>query len=93
MKFKQRFIFEGGDEDRQTATLAAVAKTSGGSAFSTNQETTLLDGTVDVVLHSLNNLPTSMPEGHGPIADGHVREATHVPAVHPAGHGPAARAH
>ncbi|MGI5526789.1 hydroxymethylbilane synthase [Streptomyces syringium] len=39
------------------------AKTSGGSAFSTNQETALLDGAVDVVVHSLKDLPTSMPAG------------------------------
>ncbi|MET9414667.1 hypothetical protein ABZY03_10865 [Streptomyces klenkii] len=63
MTFKQRIILEGGDEDRQTATLAAVAKTSGGSAFSTNQETVLLEGVVDVIVHSLKDLPTSMPEG------------------------------
>ncbi|CAM5308787.1 hydroxymethylbilane synthase [Streptomyces abikoensis] len=63
VRFTQRIILEGGDEDRTTATLAAVAKTSGGSAFSTNQESALLEGAVDVIVHSLKDLPTSMPEG------------------------------
>ncbi|MHA7956320.1 hydroxymethylbilane synthase [Streptomyces sp. L500] len=61
--FKQRVILEGGDEDRETATLAAVAKTTGGSAFSTNQEAALLAGAVDVIVHSLKDLPTSQAPG------------------------------
>ncbi|MFF7024877.1 hypothetical protein ACFY97_28195 [Streptomyces klenkii] len=63
VKFTQRIILEGGHEDRQTTTLAAVAKAGGGSAFPTNQESALLEGAVDVIVHSLKDLPTSMPEG------------------------------
>ncbi|MEV4741572.1 hydroxymethylbilane synthase [Streptomyces sp. NPDC049555] len=63
VKFKQRVILEGGDEDRETPTLAEVAKTTGGSAFSTNQEHALLEGEVDIIVHSLKDLPTSMPDG------------------------------
>ncbi|OON75631.1 hydroxymethylbilane synthase [Streptomyces tsukubensis] len=73
--FRQRVILEGGDRDRRTSTLAAVAKTSGGSAFSTNQEAALAAGEVDVIVHSLKDLPTAMAPGltllpcPGPRAD------------------------
>ncbi|MGG7574192.1 hydroxymethylbilane synthase [Streptomyces sirii] len=61
--FKREIILEGGDEDRVTPTLAEVAKTAGGSAFSTNQEAALMTGRVDVIVHSLKDLPTSVHEG------------------------------
>ncbi|MFD9569765.1 hydroxymethylbilane synthase [Streptomyces sp. NPDC059982] len=61
--FKREIILEGGDQDRVTPTLAEVAKTSGGSAFSTNQEAALVTGRVDVIVHSLKDLPTSVHEG------------------------------
>lgn len=61
--FKREIILEGGDQDRVTPTLAEVAKTAGGSAFSTNQEATLVTGKVDVIVHSLKDLPTSVHEG------------------------------
>ncbi|MEV0437823.1 hydroxymethylbilane synthase [Streptomyces spectabilis] len=61
--FKRQIILEGGDRDRVTPTLAEVAKTAGGSAFSTNQEAALVTGEVDVVVHSLKDLPTSVHEG------------------------------
>ncbi|MFI5763929.1 hydroxymethylbilane synthase [Streptomyces sp. NPDC051563] len=61
--FKREIILEGGDQDRVTPTLAEVAKTSGGSAFSTNQEAALVTGQVDVIVHSLKDLPTSVHEG------------------------------
>ncbi|MGW3275474.1 hydroxymethylbilane synthase [Streptomyces kronopolitis] len=61
--FKRQIILEGGDQDRMTPTLADVAKTAGGSAFSTNQEAALVTGQVDVIVHSLKDLPTSVHEG------------------------------
>ncbi|WP_433854779.1 hypothetical protein [Streptomyces kronopolitis] len=63
MAFKRQIILEGGDQDRVTPTLADVAKTAGGSAFSTNQEAALVTGQVDVIVHSLKDLPTSVYEG------------------------------
>ncbi|MET3987942.1 hydroxymethylbilane synthase [Streptomyces sp. PvR034] len=61
--FKRETILEGGDQDRVTPTLAEVARTAGGSAFSTNQEAALVSGRVDVIVHSLKDLPTSVREG------------------------------
>ncbi|MEV4877934.1 hydroxymethylbilane synthase [Streptomyces cyaneofuscatus] len=61
--FKRDVILEGGDQDRVTPTLAEVAKTAGGSAFSTNQEAALVAGRVDVIVHSLKDLPTTVTEG------------------------------
>ncbi|MFE1413296.1 hydroxymethylbilane synthase [Streptomyces sp. NPDC085524] len=61
--FKREVILEGGDQDRVTPTLAEVARTAGGSAFSTNQEAALVAGQVDVIVHSLKDLPTSVREG------------------------------
>lgn len=63
VRFKREVILEGGDQDRTTPTLAEVAKASGGSAFSTNQEEALVSGRVDVVVHSLKDLPTTVSEG------------------------------
>lgn len=61
--FKREVILEGGDQDRVTPTLAEVAKTAGGSAFSTNQEAALVTGKADVIVHSLKDLPTAVTEG------------------------------
>ncbi|WP_374230091.1 hypothetical protein [Streptomyces sp. OfavH-34-F] len=61
--FKREVILEGGDQDRVTPTLAEVAKTAGGSAFSTNQEAALVTGKIDVIVHSLKDLPTAVTEG------------------------------
>ncbi|WP_274561553.1 hydroxymethylbilane synthase [Streptomyces spiramyceticus] len=63
VRFKREIILEGGDQDRVTPTLAEVAKTAGGSAFSTNQEEALVAGRVDVIVHSLKDLPTTVHEG------------------------------
>ncbi|MFF4701135.1 hydroxymethylbilane synthase [Streptomyces chattanoogensis] len=63
VRFKREIILEGGDQDRVTPTLAEVAKTAGGSAFSTNQEAALVTGRVDVIVHSLKDLPTTVTEG------------------------------
>ncbi|MER5864562.1 hydroxymethylbilane synthase [Kitasatospora sp. NPDC002040] len=62
VKFVHRPLLESGDKDR-TSRLAAVSATSGGSAFSTNQETALLAGEVDLIVHSLKDLPTANPDG------------------------------
>ncbi|MFF7635620.1 hydroxymethylbilane synthase [Kitasatospora sp. NPDC008050] len=62
VEFRHQVILEGGDRDRKTA-LAAVSASSGGSAFSTEQEAALVRGEVDVVVHSLKDLPTSNPPG------------------------------
>ncbi|MFI0982543.1 hydroxymethylbilane synthase [Streptomyces sp. NPDC021093] len=63
VRFRREVILEGGDQDRVTPTLAEVAKTSGGSAFSTQQEEALVSGRVDVIVHSLKDLPTTVAEG------------------------------
>ncbi|MGW2579924.1 hydroxymethylbilane synthase [Streptomyces virginiae] len=63
IRFKREIILEGGDQDRITPTLAEVAKTAGGSAFSTNQEKALVTGRVDLIVHSLKDLPTTVHEG------------------------------
>ncbi|MEU3772000.1 hydroxymethylbilane synthase [Streptomyces sp. NPDC032472] len=62
VRFKREVILEGGDQDRITPTLAEVARTAGGSAFSTNQERALVTGQVDVIVHSLKDLPTTVHE-------------------------------
>lgn len=60
--FTHRVILEGGDRDRKSA-VASVSAASGGSAFSTEQESALVRGEVDVVVHSLKDLPTDNPRG------------------------------
>ncbi|MGW4896895.1 hydroxymethylbilane synthase [Kitasatospora sp. NPDC004240] len=60
--FNHRIILEGGDRDRRSL-LSDVSAVSGGSAFSTEQEAALVRGEVDVVVHSLKDLPTANPDG------------------------------
>ncbi|MFB7666478.1 hydroxymethylbilane synthase [Kitasatospora sp. NPDC056138] len=60
--FRHQVILEGGDQDRKTA-LSQVSARAGGSAFSTNQEAALVAGEVDVIVHSLKDLPTANPRG------------------------------
>lgn len=60
--FTHRVILEGGDKDRKSR-LSAVSAISGGSAFSSEQEAALSRGDVDVVIHSLKDLPTANPPG------------------------------
>jgi hydroxymethylbilane synthase len=60
--FTHRVIVEGGDKDRRSL-LSDVSAASGGSAFSTEQEAALIRGDVDVVIHSLKDVPTANPEG------------------------------
>lgn len=61
--FKRLLITEGGDRDRTTSTLAEVARSSGGSAFSSDQEHALVTGAADVIVHSLKDLPTRVADG------------------------------
>jgi hydroxymethylbilane synthase len=60
--FTHRVILEGGDKDRKSRTFE-VSAVSGGSAFSNEQEAALTRGDVDVVIHSLKDLPTTNPPG------------------------------
>jgi hydroxymethylbilane synthase len=60
--FTHRVILEGGDRDRKSLA-SNVSAVSGGSAFSSQQEAALSRGDVDVVVHSLKDLPTSNPSG------------------------------
>nr|WP_237539806.1 hypothetical protein [Streptomyces sp. SID4917] len=60
--FTHRVILEGGDKDRKSL-LSRVSAVSGGSAFSTEQEAALVRGEVDVIVHSLKDLPTANPRG------------------------------
>lgn len=60
--FTHRVVLEGGDRDRRSQ-LPDVSAVSGGSAFSSEQEAALACGDVDVVVHSLKDLPTASPEG------------------------------
>ncbi|MBM9508079.1 hydroxymethylbilane synthase [Actinacidiphila acididurans] len=60
--FTHRVILEGGDKDRRSL-VSDVSAVSGGSAFSSEQEAALARGDVDVVVHSLKDLPTSNPPG------------------------------
>jgi hydroxymethylbilane synthase len=60
--FTHRVILEGGDKDRRSL-LPTVSAASGGSAWGTEQEAPLIRGDVDVVAHSLKDLPTSNPAG------------------------------
>ncbi|MDY0815736.1 hypothetical protein [Kitasatospora purpeofusca] len=55
-------ITEAGDQDRRSA-LRGVSERGGGSAFSANQVNALVSGEVDVIVHSLKDLPTANPPG------------------------------
>ncbi|MGW6388942.1 hydroxymethylbilane synthase [Streptomyces sp. NPDC055103] len=63
VEFVEQVILEEGDRDRRTSTIAEVARATGTSAFSSRQEAALAAGEVDVVVHSLKDLPTAMPDG------------------------------
>ncbi|WP_327378907.1 hydroxymethylbilane synthase (plasmid) [Streptomyces sp. NBC_01216] len=62
VEFKRRVITEAGDRDR-VSLLADVAGRSAGGAFSSRLEAALAAGEIDVAVHSLKDLPTSMPDG------------------------------
>ncbi len=60
--FRHRVITEAGDQDRKAA-FREVSERGGGSAFSVNQMNALMSGEVDVIVHSLKDLPTADPPG------------------------------
>jgi hydroxymethylbilane synthase len=62
VKFKNRGVTTDGDRDRKTP-LSEVGGVSGGGAFSNQLEQELLDGRIDIAVHSLKDLPTTMPDG------------------------------
>ncbi|MFB7945846.1 hydroxymethylbilane synthase [Kitasatospora phosalacinea] len=59
---RHRAILEDGDLDRKS-DLREVSERGGGSAFAGRQAAALLAGEVDVVVHSLKDLPTADPDG------------------------------
>lgn len=61
-EFVQRVITEDGDRDR-VSPLQRVSERSGGSAFSSAQEAALARGDVDLIVHSLKDVPTSPTPG------------------------------
>lgn len=61
-EFVQRVITEDGDRDR-VSPLQRVSERSGGSAFSSAQEAALARGDVDLIVHSLKDVPTSPAPG------------------------------
>ncbi|MGH3888226.1 MAG: hydroxymethylbilane synthase, partial [Pseudonocardiaceae bacterium] len=60
VKFKNRVVMTDGDWNRKS-TLSEVSGGSG--AFSNQLEQELLEGRIDVAVHSLKDLPTAMPGG------------------------------
>ncbi|MFJ4679670.1 MULTISPECIES: hydroxymethylbilane synthase [unclassified Kitasatospora] len=60
--FRHRVILEDGDLDRRS-DLREVSERGGGAAFAGRQAAALLGGEVDVVVHSLKDLPTADPDG------------------------------
>ncbi|MFE5859655.1 hydroxymethylbilane synthase [Streptomyces virginiae] len=60
VEFKRRVITEAGD---RVSLPAEVAGRSAGSAFSSCLEAALAAGEIAVAVHSLKDLPTSMPDG------------------------------
>ncbi len=60
VKFKNRVVMTDGDRNRQS-TLSEVSRGSG--AFSNQLEQELLEGRIDIAVHSLKDLPTAMSEG------------------------------
>ncbi len=60
VKFTNRVVMTEGDRDR----MSSLREVSGGSgAFSNQLEQELLEGRIDIAVHSLKDLPTAMPEG------------------------------
>ncbi|MGQ0773325.1 MAG: hydroxymethylbilane synthase [Pseudonocardiales bacterium] len=62
VKFKNRAVTTDGDRDRKTP-LSEVSAASGSGAFSGQLEQELLEGRIDIAVHSLKDLPTAMPDG------------------------------
>ncbi len=64
VKFKNRVVMTDGDRDRKRSLReVSGASGSGSGAFSNQLGQELLEGRIDVAVHSLKDLPTAMPEG------------------------------
>lgn len=64
VKFRNRVVLTDGDRDRKS-TLREVsgASETGSGAFTNQLGRELLEGRIDIAVHSLKDLPTTMPEG------------------------------
>jgi hydroxymethylbilane synthase len=62
VKFRNRVVMTGGDRDRKSAR-SQVAGAGAGGAFTSHLEQELAEGRIDIAVHSLKDLPTSIPEG------------------------------
>ena len=61
MSFRQRVVVTSGDKDRRTE-LSVLGGDYGG-AFVRQLEAALLQGEIDIAVHSLKDLPTQQPDG------------------------------
>jgi len=61
VEFRPRSVMTAGDKDRKTP-LRSLGGGDGG-VFTTQLEAELLAGRVDIAVHSLKDLPTTLPEG------------------------------
>lgn len=62
VKFTNRIVMTDGDRDRKSS-LREVSGASGSGAFTNQLAQELLEGRIDIAVHSMKDLPTAMPEG------------------------------
>lgn len=64
VKFRNRVVMTDGDRDRKSSLReVSGASATGGGAFTNQLGQELLEGRIDIAVHSLKDLPTAMPEG------------------------------
>ncbi|MGH3765301.1 MAG: hydroxymethylbilane synthase [Pseudonocardiaceae bacterium] len=64
VNFRNRVVMTDGDRDRRSSLReVSGASGTGSGAFSNQLGQELLEGRIDVAVHSLKDLPTAMPEG------------------------------